>query len=86
MLLFANAVNTHITSQDGSTALSIAAQEGHEDVVDLLLEANFKADSELKDKVIFHTTNTLCISRGNCHAQLLVHAHTAVLAGTWKQG
>ena len=46
MLLFANA---HITSQYGRTALSTAAQEGHEDVVDMLLEA--KTDPDLKDKV-----------------------------------
>jgi len=35
---------THI-SQDGCTALYLAAQEGHEDVVELLLEA--WADPEL---------------------------------------
>ena len=40
---------THI-SQDGRTALHLAAQKGHEDVVELLLEA--KADPELKMKVI----------------------------------
>jgi len=36
--------------QDGWTALDLAAQEGHEDVVELLLEA--KADPEVKSKVI----------------------------------
>jgi len=36
---------TH-TSQDGCTALYLAAKGGHEDVVELLLEA--KADPELR--------------------------------------
>ena len=42
-------IHTHI-SQDRCTALHLAAQEGHEDVVELLLEA--KADPELKTEVI----------------------------------
>jgi len=42
-------VNTH-TYQDGRTALHLAAQGGHEDAVELLLEA--KADPELQIKVI----------------------------------
>jgi len=37
-------------SQHGQTALHLAAQEGHEGVVELLLEA--KADPELQIKVI----------------------------------
>ena len=41
---------THI-SQDGCTALYLAAQGGHEDVVELLLEA--KADPEPKIHGIF---------------------------------
>ena len=47
--LFTMYMHTHV-SQDRWTALHLAAQEGHEDVVDLLLEA--KADPELKTKVI----------------------------------
>ena len=39
---------THV-SQDGCTALYLAAQQGHEDVVELLLEA--KADPELKNVI-----------------------------------
>ena len=42
-------IYTHL-SQDGRTALHLAARGGHEDVVELLLEA--KADPELKTKVI----------------------------------
>ena len=48
----ANAVHVYVhahISQDGCTALYLAAQKGHEDVVELLLEA--KANPELK-KVI----------------------------------
>ena len=41
-------INAH-TSQDGWTALHLAAQKRHEDVVELLLEA--KADTELKTQV-----------------------------------
>jgi len=41
-------MHTHI-SQNGWTALHLAAHEGHEDVVELLLEA--KADPELKTMV-----------------------------------
>jgi len=40
---------THI-SQAGWTALYFAAEKGHEDIVELLLEA--KADPELKTQVI----------------------------------
>ena len=42
-------MHTHI-SKNGWTALHLAAQEGHEDVVELLLEA--KADPELRTQVI----------------------------------
>ena len=44
-----NAVHIHVT-QEGWTALHLAAKEGHEDVVELLLEE--KADPELQTKVI----------------------------------
>ena len=50
----ANAVHIHVThtyvSQDEGTALHLAAHEGHEDVVELLLEA--KADPELRIEVL----------------------------------
>ena len=46
-----------LISQDGYTALHLAAREGHEDVVELLLEA--KADPELKAQVISY--DLLCI-------------------------
>ena len=49
VLLCTNAVHIHVT-QNGWTALHLAAQEGHEDAVELLLEA--KADPELKTEVI----------------------------------
>ena len=49
VLLMQDIYTTHI-SQDGCTALYLAAQEGHEDVVELLLEA--KADPKLRTKVI----------------------------------
>ena len=40
-------------TQDGKTALYVAAQEGHEDIVELLLKA--KADPELKTKKVGNT-------------------------------
>ena len=49
-------IHTHI-SQNGWTTLHLAAREGHEDVVELLLEA--KADPELKTKVISY--DLVCI-------------------------
>ena len=49
VLLLMQCVYTYL-SQDGWTALHLAAQEGREDVVELLLEA--KADPELKTEVI----------------------------------
>ena len=55
---FTNAVpiSSHIhISQDGCTALYLAAQEGHEEIVELLLEA--KADLKLKMKVIILMNN-----------------------------
>jgi len=51
-------IHAHI-SQDGWTALHLAAQEGHEDVVELLLES--KANLKLKTEVInLQTMATLC--------------------------
>jgi len=40
----------HTSTQDGSTALHLAASKGHENVVELLLEA--KAEPDLTDNVI----------------------------------
>jgi len=49
--IITNAVHTHAhTYQAGWTALRLAAQEGHEDIVELLLVA--MADLELQTKVI----------------------------------
>ena len=50
VLLCTNAVHLHVT-QDGWTALHLAAQGGHWDVVELLLEA--KADPQPKIHEIF---------------------------------
>ena len=44
--------HTHTHTQFGSNALHLAVQEGHKDVVELLLEA--KADPDIPDKVITH--------------------------------
>ena len=63
---------THI-SQGGWTALRLAAQKGHEDIVELLLEA--KADPELKTKVIivsWHTQQTLLLC-SQYKMYLLIH-------------
>ena len=43
-------IPTHPHIQDGETALHIAAACGHEDVLQLLLEAN--TDPDIKDEVI----------------------------------
>ena len=43
-------IPTHPHIQDGLTALHIAAACGHEDVLELLLEANM--DPDIKDEVI----------------------------------
>ena len=42
--------STHTHVQDGYTALLLAADEGHEDVVQLLIEVD--ADPDLQDQVI----------------------------------
>jgi len=42
--------STHTHVQDGCTALLLAADKGHEDVVQLLIEAH--ADPDLQDEVI----------------------------------
>ena len=47
--------HTHDYTQSWGTALHIAVREEHEDIVDLLLEAN--ADPDLPEKVI-HTYHT----------------------------
>jgi len=43
----------HHFTQDGKTALYVAAQEGNEDILELLLKA--KADPELKTKKVGNT-------------------------------
>ena len=53
-------IHTHTRSpqmQTGCTALYLATQEGHEDVVELLLEA--KADPELKENEVVHIMETM---------------------------
>ena len=60
-------------SQDGCTALYLAAQQGHEDVVELLLEA--KADLELKMKVTIIYYKKLML-RLHCEIR---HTNTTVL-------
>ena len=47
--------HTQLYTQSGETALHLAVQEEHEDIVELLLEAN--ADPDLPKKVI-HTYHT----------------------------
>lgn len=43
-------MHTHIYTQYGHPALYLAAFNGHEDLIELLLDAN--ADTNLTDKVI----------------------------------
>ena len=45
--------STHTHVQDGYTALLLAADEGHEDVVQLLIEVD--ADPDLQDEVIYRS-------------------------------
>ena len=58
---------THV--QDGCTALLLAADKGHEDVVQLLIEAH--ADPDLQDEVIYRSlddyeTKQLTVNCGGC--------------------
>jgi len=73
-----NAVHIHVT-QDGCTALHLAAQMGHEDVVELLLEA--KADPQVKTEVI-KVTSVLYGTPGKNRVDCEVHLAntTTVLA------
>jgi len=45
--------STHTNVQDGYTALLLAADQEHEDVVQLLIEVD--ADPDLQDKVIYRS-------------------------------
>ena len=68
---------THI-SQDGCTALYLAAQEGHEDVVELLLKA--KANPQLKTEVVDYehrVCSANCDPSTNC--MFLTHSNLSPL-------
>lgn len=73
-----NRQHTYYFMQDGRTALYIATQEGHEDIVRLLLEA--KADPDVQDEVLTFSMVFTIIRMKNLHQKPLV-----LLRNQWTQ-
>lgn len=65
-----NRQHTYYIMQDGRTALYIATQEGHEDIVRLLLEA--RADPDVQDEVLTFSMVFTIIHMNNLHRKPLV--------------
>lgn len=73
-----NRQHTYYITQDGRTALYIATQEGHEDIVRLLLEA--KADPDVQDEVLTFSMVFTIVRMNNLHQKPLV-----LLRNQWTQ-